>query len=503
MRERLLTFGLALLAMLLLVGLLSPPKPKVQQTRAASVDEGNLGLSVFYHYLQAQKLPVASNRLPWTKLNQYGSGHVLLSSAPYTQQNEQDGKFSPAAKRYVTLSESRAMLRWIAAGNTLVLTEALADRDQVRELELNEDVLPRLGWQLSNAELESEILSAQYGGGDSNLSTASEPQALHRLQLLRANAPPLAMDYLAWEPMDRSAFELSAISDCSPTPADETIDDESADDETVDDADQASTEADQTEQVLKQRSGSTQQAAEGSERDEAIASADESDDAEQASDATETITCAEPGLNQAVPLLRTLDGDHTFAWVIPVGKGFVVSMVYGRLFSNRNIEQAGVADVGSALLASFLKPGGAIWFDDYRYGLSAIYDPAALFADARLYWTLAICLALWLAYVLGRSNRMLAPRPAHQWPSNTPLTLQAAALFKRSLAPSVIREALLEHFLKTHGLPADTASELAWQRLAQRFGTAEIRAVRNELDPNQLLLQLQSLEQTLQTKEAL
>lgn len=474
MRERLWTFGLALLAMLLFVGLLMPPKPKEEYTRAASNDEGNLGLSVFYHYLQAQNLPVASNRLPWSKLSSYGSGHVLLSSAPYTQQNETDGSFAPAPKRYVTLGESRAMLRWIAAGNTLVLNEALADRDQVRGLELNEDVLPRLGWQLSNPDLESDIYAALYGGDESTLSTANEPQALHRVELLRPNAAPLQMEYLAWEPMQRSAFSLNPINDCQPS---------SASSETAPEPQLAS-----EVEFGKSKDGFS---------NEDLVLDEAADD-----DSIEASPCAAPGLTRAVPVLRSLDGEQTFAWVLPVGKGFVVSMVYGRMFSNRAIEQKGVADVGSALLASFLKPGGSIWFDDYRYGLSAIYDPAALFADPRLYWTIGIGLALWLTYVLGRSNRLLAPRPAHRWPSNTPLTLQAAALFKRSLMPGVVREALLDHFLNSHaatGTPG--ASERAWQRLEQRFGKTEIAAVRGETDPDQLLLKLQALELKLQTKD--
>ena len=56
---------------------------------------------------------------------------------------------------------------------------------------------------------------------------------------------------------------------------------------------------------------------------------------------------------------------------------------------------------------------GAVLFDDEHQGLGVEYDPAKFYRDPRLYATLGVVLAVWLAWVLG-STRLRLPRARAQ-----------------------------------------------------------------------------------------
>ena len=124
------------------------------------------------------------------------------------------------------------------------------------------------------------------------------------------------------------------------------------------------------------------------------------------------------------------------------------------------------------LLTGFLKPGGVVLFDDYRYGLSSIYDPDALLADPRLYKTLGVVAVLWLLYAVGRSRRMLAVRVPEPRPSSATFARAISDFYARSLSNPEMAEALGAHFLgsarRAYGISGTDAE--VWARLKREGG---------------------------------
>jgi len=97
-------------------------------------------------------------------------------------------------------------------------------------------------------------------------------------------------------------------------------------------------------------------------------------------------------------------------------------------------------------LQRFQAPNARIYFDDYRYGLSDIYDPEAFYRDPRLYGSVAIALLLWLMYAVGRRSRLLPIRLARPRFSSAQMAINLSEFYARKLDPKELAEQLLQHF---------------------------------------------------------
>jgi hypothetical protein len=128
-----------------------------------------------------------------------------------------------------------------------------------------------------------------------------------------------------------------------------------------------------------------------------------------------------------------------------VGEGVVLLSAGGSLFTNRALGQADNARLMANIVRTRVARHGSVLFDDLRQGLSASYDPARFYRDPRLYKTLAILLALWLAWVLG-STRLRAPALARIDPSEAELVRRAGGLIARTVAPHRAALRLFDHF---------------------------------------------------------
>ena len=80
----------------------------------------------------------------------------------------------------------------------------------------------------------------------------------------------------------------------------------------------------------------------------------------------------------------------------------------GTLFTNRALGDDDNARLMSNIVSVGVARDGVVLFDDLRQGLSASYDPARFYSDARLLKTMFILLGLWLVWVVG-STRLRAP----------------------------------------------------------------------------------------------
>ena len=148
--------------------------------------------------------------------------------------------------------------------------------------------------------------------------------------------------------------------------------------------------------------------------------------------------------NFVLTLARAENGEGAF-FEQRVGAGRILLSAAGSLFTNRALGNDDNAQLISNIVSSCVAPGGVVLFDDLRQGLAASYDPARFYRDPRLYKTLFIALALWLAWVLG-GTRLRAPAIERHDPSEAALVRHAGGLIARTVAPSQQALRLFDHF---------------------------------------------------------
>ena len=529
MRDRALSLALALLAILLFAGIFIEPKPQLSNSMASSVDQGEQGFAAFFQWLKARNVPVESWRERWFELDQrYQAGHVLVSSVPFRMQDEKSGGWADAPNAYVDAREKTAMLRWIAAGNTLVLPIGALDAEgNTREARLAArrelsyfDFFEKFGWTLSGSATESEDEAVDDDSEDedsdndaseseddaadpvdkpSNAETLeaeiavanARPQALHQLELqLSPNQTAQKFEHMAWEPQGSQSLTFAPIDstdECSESADDDVEEVEDA--EEVEDSEDYDDSADYEDSEFNDAGGDESE----SDNPDADAIVEPSAEIDYSKDEISTdgstinpdISAVEPnpssstesicraaGIKQAMVLLRSTRDQSAAGWWLPVGRGGVVVLGYGSLWKNPNLAREGNAIAAQMLLTGFLKPGGVVLFDDYRYGLSSIYDPDALLADPRLYKTLGVVAVLWLLYAVGRSRRMLAVRVPEPRPSSATFARAISDFYARSLSNPEMAEALGAHFLgsarRAYGISGTDAE--VWARLKREGG---------------------------------
>lgn len=148
----------------------------------------------------------------------------------------------------------------------------------------------------------------------------------------------------------------------------------------------------------------------------------------------------------ALALLEHRDSGLPVFWEAPVGRGLVWVSAYPDLFTNLTLGEADNARFMAGLLRAGLGENGRVVFDDFHFGLSDLYDPAAFFADRRLHATVLFILAFWFAYVLGRTNRLAPPRVSRPAPRESDFVEALAGLCARRLTRRAVASGLAAHF---------------------------------------------------------
>jgi hypothetical protein len=161
------------------------------------------------------------------------------------------------------------------------------------------------------------------------------------------------------------------------------------------------------------------------------------------------------------------------------GEGRIIVSTAASLFSNRALDEADNARLLANIVEFGVANGGAVLFDDLRQGLSANYDPARFWRDSRVYWTVAVLLALWLIWVLGGTALKAAPR-VEAAPDEAGLVTATGDLLARSVKPSDAAMHLIGELFR--GLPSahnDAADSASWTWLQQRpqVRTADVAAL--------------------------
>ena len=169
-------------------------------------------------------------------------------------------------------------------------------------------------------------------------------------------------------------------------------------------------------------------------------------------------------------------------WIRPHGAGTILVSGFGSLFSNRALGKADNARLLANLIATELGAEGTVVFDDEHQGLSDDYDPARFYRDPRLYATLGVVIAVWLAWVLG-ATRLHTPRARPAAPREAELVRTTGLYLARVLRPAAAARRLLEQFLErlssaTGRSTADPTRLWEWLESHPRLAREEVRQLR-------------------------
>lgn len=135
-------------------------------------------------------------------------------------------------------------------------------------------------------------------------------------------------------------------------------------------------------------------------------------------------------------------------WLGQLGAGRVLVLADPAIFGNRHLGALDNARLFNNLLAFARGDTGQVVFDDMHQGVSELYDPQAFARDPRVYGSLLFLLALWLAWVLGHSNRFGPPQADHDSEHNMSYGAAVGGLLARQAVPRDIASALIASFAR-------------------------------------------------------
>ena len=188
-----------------------------------------------------------------------------------------------------------------------------------------------------------------------------------------------------------------------------------------------------------------------------------------------------PRAGFVLALARERELGEGVLWLRPAGSGSIIVSAFSSLFSNRALGLAENARLLANIVTASLGPGGAVVFDDTHQGLTASYDPAKFYSDRRLYATLGVLVAVWLAWVLGgtrlrpATQRVSAPREAE-------LVRVTGLFLARVLQPAAAARRLFEQFFlrlqRLTGHSGAAGPPWEWLENHPRLSAAEVRQLR-------------------------
>ena len=171
-------------------------------------------------------------------------------------------------------------------------------------------------------------------------------------------------------------------------------------------------------------------------------------------------------------LLRHEDQDQIALFAAPLGAGRIVTLWQPSLLDNEVMHRFGNRYFAANLIDNYLGKDGAVVIDDAHQGLNRIYEADDLLRDPRLYISIAFLLLVWAAYLFA---------DAGQW---------ARALW-REPRPSVGQKQLIDanaNFLSKR-LSVQATHELQLlplaERLARKWRLSQSEALETGLDLEQ------------------
>ncbi len=177
------------------------------------------------------------------------------------------------------------------------------------------------------------------------------------------------------------------------------------------------------------------------------------------------------------------DAAGPLALEVPVGRGRLVVVADGKLFSNENLPRSENAVFLADLLARYAPPGGAVLFDEYHHGDVAEAGGSvweALGRPLQLTLTQLGLAAVFLAVLL--SGRFGPPVPLVRARVRTSgeYVASLASLYRRAEASGTALETLYRQFLR------DVCGRLALPPDVNLERLAAVAARRGQIDPERL-----------------
>jgi hypothetical protein len=405
MRERLVTFGLALAALVAFYALWLSPSPtfdpESDSARPTSAERRGNGYAGLYAWLAKSGVPVRSFRERYTALPELdlpSRGNLLVLSLPGIEVFHND--------------EFGALDKWVRRGNTLLINAALIDQP---------------GWaagRASGTTVEIESLTAlEFETKAAREARLDDTPLAQRVHEADAKAAQKKGDEDEDDDLDEvqplKNFEVPEKIPLTPTGPHALLD------------------------GVRRLSLETDY---------------EADD----------WSLRMPYDNFVLTLAREASGEGAL-FEQRLGKGRILLVSGGTLFTNRALGNDDNARLFSNIVAASVVHGGAVLFDDLRQGLSASYDPVRFYKDSRLLRTVLIVLATWFVWVLG-STRLRAPAIARHDPSEAELVRRAGDLIARTVAPHLTAQRLFEQFFDSlahagrgaGSVPRDRAGTWSW-----------------------------------------
>jgi len=372
MRERGITFLLALAALLAFYTLWMQPVPSMdfdaESARPTSVERLGNGYSALHDWLQDSAVPVRSWRERYTALPDAGllpRGNLMVLTLPGVE-----------GFRHAEFS---ALDQWVRRGNTLLINAALLDQP---------------GWA---AGYESGVLVDLESLTSVEFETPKSREA-------RLDDTPLAQRV-------READAREALKSKKKAELDDEEDEDESEDQPFEVPEKIVLTATGPHVLL-----------------DGVHTLGLETDYEP-----EDWSLRMPYDNFVLTLARTAGGEGAL-FEQRLGAGRVLTVAGGTLFSNRALANDDNARLFANIVGVAVASGGAVLFDDLRQGVSASYNPARFYDDSRLWTTVGILLALWFVWVLG-STRLRVPRSATPDPSEAELVRHAGGLIARTVTP--------------------------------------------------------------------
>lgn len=151
------------------------------------------------------------------------------------------------------------------------------------------------------------------------------------------------------------------------------------------------------------------------------------------------------------------------AWERRFGDGNIVVLGHPSLLANAAIPEHGNRRFAMNLLAEYLGPDGHLIFDDAHQGEHDLYTPRELLSDVRLLYTLGFALACWAVYLLadaGSWERATTP-PQRRRPGQADVVRASGGYLARRLRHQSLADGLVaplrERLAKKWRLPHERA----------------------------------------------
>jgi Domain of unknown function (DUF4350) len=423
MRERLVTFALALAAFAMFYALLAPKPAPPQEivTRPITIEKGPNGYFAMERWLSAAGLDVVSVRERFSRLDEglTGEGGLLITTAPH---------------RYpLRHSELQPLRAWIARGNTLLVLAGLSDTPE---------------WSM---------------GEGADPAFMENMKELTRLTFTEARPSPTASG-----PEGGPALEDGEAHGGEQTPADETD---------PPDAEQSL----RTAADAFKRFGEAKRFALLPNGPHPLLAGVEVVAALSEYPAAKWFATVQPD-RLLVELAHEPESNVPVLWLLRYGDGQVLVSAYGSLFTNKLLGEEDNARLLGNIVAWSVAASGKVLIDDAHQGLVAFYDPDAFFGDRRLHTTLWLLIGLWLLFVLG--PRPLHASVERWRPIEVTGFVRATGGFlARVLKSPAVAQRLFENFFndlhRQSGRPADGAPLWEWIGAQAAVSPAELAQLRD------------------------